>query len=183
MTKHHNIFTEAIKFNQSDRFDEIVAEARLFVETAKHHGYIDRYESDQEEKLKYRIYTFKIAGPLSEDRYTNASLLSSTWYSVSQTEKGIIEPRKKLFDYYLRVKQEKQKGTITLEFTVQGFSRHAKEIGNVPSLEIDKLDRRRTNCFFKKTKVLMFELRPTIEAKASQYVRKLERLTAPNSMP
>lgn len=165
--------------NHSRVFKAAIKEAESFLDEALKAGLVDRYDVVLEEKLNYRIYTFKIAGPQSGVRYENKSLLSGTWCDVAKTEKGEIEPRKKLFDYYLRIIQTHETGVVKMELTVQGFSRHAERIGKVPAVELTQIDRRKTTPFFRSASNLMVGMKPIMDARAQKYIRKLDRLTRP----
>ncbi len=160
-------------------FEAAIKEAEGFLAEARKAGVIDRYEADLKEKVNYRVHTFRVAGPASEVRYSNRSILSSAWSDVAKTKKGIVEPRRKLVDYYLKITQTRETGIVKVEFNVLGYGRHVNRLGAVQPVELEKFDRRKTNPFFKSTGNLMMALKPIIEAGANKYTRRLDRLTKP----
>ena len=175
---HSVFFREAAKSGQQslDFFEAVVDECASFVGEALSRKLIDRFEPERAEKINYRLHTFKIVGPMSDVRYSNRSILSSAWTDIDNTKKGVVEPRRKLVDYYLRIRQERETGLISVEFTVMGFAQHAKKMGQAEPISLIKLDKRTTNPFFAKVAHTMTGLKPIIEAHAGKYQRKLERL-------
>jgi hypothetical protein len=157
-------------------------EAVLFLEAALKAGVIDGYDEIDKEKQERRIHTYKIRAPESEIRYSCRSLLSASWVDAAKTKKGVMEPRKKLYDYYLHLTQSKQTGAVTMEFTVMGLGRHVNDNNRVHSVTIEKMDKRKTNPFFRKTSMLMLALKPFVIDKARRFETRLERLTGPGGV-
>ena len=181
---YKNFFEGAANRDNSaaELFTAAIEEAELFVGAAEEAELIDDSITERLEKINYRIHTFKMRGPASDIRYANRSILSGTWSDAAKTKKGIIEPRRKLYDYYLRLTQDRNSALLRMEFTVMGLGRHVKELGGVQPIELEKMDRRKTNPFFKGTARLMTELAPFIIAKAERYTAKLDRLTGPKGV-
>lgn len=163
-------------------FAKACAEALTYLGVAKSQKVIDGFTVSNQEKMNHKIRTYKIRGPFSEVRYASRSILSGAWTDVADRKKGIIKPRKKLVDFYLRVTLDKITGEVAMEFTVMGLGRYVNDNNRVLPVSLKTMDKRKTNPFFRKIAFLMAELRPAILAKAEKFEESRERLTGPKGV-
>jgi hypothetical protein len=165
-------------------YQRLIGDVRGFFNEAAREGQIDGVTEATKDRTKERVHEFRVRGPYSAVRYENSSLRRGTWDAVRKRDQGVVEPRKKLYDYYMRVRMDKGSGNLRLEFTVQGFGAHLKNSGGAShAVDIGSFDRRKSNPFLRQAASLIQRLEPVMKASEQSYLRSLDQLTRKGGPP
>lgn len=159
--------------------DHIQSQIENFLGIMQSKGYVDGHVLESQTRTKLDVRTFKIRGAHSEERYELAGLLRGTWRSEAELKEGVLKPRSKLDDYYMRVTLDREKQSVNVSFTTIGYQQHVKRIGVVDPVEVQGISDNNIYSFFDDVSHVMQELVPALEAKRDCAQRKLDRLTTP----
>jgi len=162
--------------------DHIQSQIGNFLNAMQTRGCVNGYVLEPKATTSRSLKTFKIRGAYSDERYELAGLLRGTWKSEAELEKGVLKPRSKLDDYYIRVTLNHEKQSVDVRFTTMGYQQHVRRIGAIEPVEIKGVSDNSIYSFFDDVSHVMQGLVPVLEAKRDCATRKLDRLTTPKTI-